>query len=93
MSEISDPLDWQQNLIFSHLLTNCLSLTTIQFNMLRYYLYRSGKIPTSVHPFVKQELLDPTNTTHRFQLRRILGRIQIVIFPMLRVIFCKKTKH
>ncbi|MBS0018222.1 MAG: hypothetical protein KFF72_18030 [Arthrospira sp. SH-MAG29] len=25
--------------------------------MLKYYLCRSGKIPTSVHPFVKQEEL------------------------------------
>uniref|UniRef100_A0A7C3KJ24 Uncharacterized protein n=1 Tax=Oscillatoriales cyanobacterium SpSt-418 TaxID=2282169 RepID=A0A7C3KJ24_9CYAN len=61
--------------------------------MLRHYLYRSGKIPTSVHPFVKQELLDPSNSAQRFQLRRIIGRIQIIVFPILRVIFCKKTKH
>lgn len=44
--------------------------------MLKHYLHRSGQIPTSVHPFVKQELLRQPNPLPQSHLAPIMRLVR-----------------
>jgi len=58
--------------------------------MLKYYLHRSGKIPASIHPFVKNQVNSQSNSPPQFGLIQMVDRIYSFIFSKVQSIFQQK---
>ncbi|MCS6791333.1 MAG: hypothetical protein N3E45_08580 [Oscillatoriaceae bacterium SKW80] len=54
--------------------------------MLKYYLERNGKIPTSVHPFVKQEKIKKVQQQQVEEIK-FVARIRKAFLGILRSLF------
>lgn len=52
--------------------------------MLKYYLHRCGKIPTSIHPFVKNKASFHSNSSPQSGSMQMINRIYNFIFSKVR---------
>lgn len=54
--------------------------------MLKYYLERKGKIPTSIHPFVKQEKLKKVKQRQAEEIK-VVARLRNTFLGIWRSLF------
>jgi hypothetical protein len=55
--------------------------------MPKFYLHRTGKIPTAIHPFVKQTALPQGKHNPSLQQGKIIQDVQSIAMSMYRIIY------
>lgn len=59
--------------------------------MLKYYLERKGKIPTSIHPFVKQEEIKKVKQQQAEEIK-VVARLRNTFLGIWRLLFRWKSQ-